>query len=255
LSESQKEFSTIFSKTIQPSPHSAGEEETDLSRATMMLRERVPQFFNTSQIQYVVILFPTIFCALDQSFEGFPWVENSDLLYSEDFELADHSIFEKFKLKPKSLNSNNIKTRPRSLFCFNSQPSQIESFNQLKSQHPGIVHGICDATHQAPVSFPNLSSNSIDFVLLKLRPLFGATLCACLMKVSTADLLAHLFYGGGVVSFSCARAFSHRNFTDQAKRLENGTPSMVNIFIANEGINLFNKIRIAEYDFQKALKI
>ena len=257
ISTSQIQKIKSLSQNLIPSPHSS-EEQSDFDRALSLLRSNIVDLFGTSLINYTVVLYQTRESAIDQIFESFPWNNGSHYIIHPNF---DHSIQiskSTFNfankhgatqiLKESENFSNSLKSVTKSsshsllLTSYYDQQESLNQASQFQKQGFGVHHILLDATPAAPFHYPNLSSNSFDFVLLSLKKICGIELCALLIKLQAAEQLRPQFYGGGAVAFSCARSPSHRNFKSHTKRLENGTPLLLSIFASYEGLTNLTRL-------------
>jgi selenocysteine lyase/cysteine desulfurase len=190
-----------------------------------------------------VVLFGTAQSALDEIFEGFRWTRGSHYVIDKSFRInAASSIF--FATKAGAvLGTNESSSSAHSLFCVSYSPENIPKAVNFQRRGSGSHHILLDATQAAPYEFADLSRNSFDFVILSMMKICGIDLCPTLMKLDSADLLSPFFYGGGAVSFSCARTSVHRHFRSHSKRFENGTLPLLAIFCALDGLILMTEFR------------
>ena len=243
VSKSQQDLLKTLSNELLPSPHSS-EDQSEFDRTLSLLRKNIASLFSTSLINYTVILFQTPREALNTIFEGFPWSHGSKYFIDNSF-CIDHSDAVKFANKNGAVQQtslNNESNTSQSLYCMNYTHEDLEKFLSLMKRS-GRNHVLLDSTKTAPYEFVDLSVNNFDFVLLSMKQICGIELCACLIRLDTAEQISPMFYGGGAVAFSCARSFAHRSFKSHTKRLENGTPSLFAIFESYEGLKLMNKMK------------
>ncbi|OHS95452.1 hypothetical protein TRFO_38459 [Tritrichomonas foetus] len=230
-----------LSQKLIASPHSS-EEQSDFDRTLALLRTTIAELFSTNLINYTVILFQTPEAAIDEIFESFPWGNNSHYVVDDSFEL-DIANYIHYAEKAGATSGNlNTTSKSKSLLLTTFSEKKIEEASQFQKKGFGLHHVLFDATQSAPFHIPNLTKNPFDFFLLSLKKICGIELCAMLIKLQAAEQLRPQFYGGGAVAFSCAREYIHRNFKSHTKRLENGTPPLVSIFAAYEGINVILKL-------------
>jgi selenocysteine lyase/cysteine desulfurase len=231
-----------FGQKLFPSPHSS-EEQSDFDRALALLRKSVADAFGVSLINYDVVLFGTAQSALDEVFEGFPWGRGSHYVIDRSFRVDTRSSALFAEKAGAVLSTNESSSSAHSLLCLSYSPENVAKAVAFQRRASGSHHVLLDATQAAPYAFADLTRNSFDFVILSMVKICGVDLCPALMKMEAAQLLVPLFYGGGAVAFSCARAFIHRHFSANSKRFENGTPPQLAIFAALDGFNLMTEFR------------
>jgi selenocysteine lyase/cysteine desulfurase len=231
-----------FGQKLFPSPHSS-EEQSDFDRALTLLRKNLTDTFGVSLINYEVVLFGTAQSALDEVFEGFPWARGSHYVIDKSFRISTTSSILFAQKAGAVLATNESSSSAHSLLCLSYSPDSMAKAINFQRKAPGSHHILLDATQAAPYQFADLTQNSFDFVILSMMKVCGIDLCPALMKLDVADLLSPLFYGGGAVSFSCARLMVHKHYHAHAKRFENGTPPQLAIFCALDGLNLMNEFR------------
>lgn len=227
---------------LMASPHSS-EEQSDFDRVLMLLRKAVASLFSVSLANFDVIIFGTPEAALEAFFESFGWPDGSKYLIHESFEIPSASSVEFAERAGASRGTFEANTSVKALICVPATSEGAEAVSKLKERKYGTHTVLGDATSSAPFEFANLMENVFNFVLLSMKHICGIELCLAVVKKESAELLVPSFYGGGAVAFSCARSPDHRNFLSNAKRFENGTPPLVNIFAAYEGLLLMNKLR------------
>ena len=245
ISQSQIEKMKSVSVKIQPSPHSS-EEQSSFDRSLTTIREKLADIFNSSQVSFAAVLFPSRESAIYSIFEGFPWKNGFTLILDKNFHV---NLDEAMKF-PTALNAQIIespnptqKLNQKFLYCFTYEDDILERIDKLRATSDGTRFFICDATKNGAFQLPDLNAVPYDYTLLSLKHICGADVTACLMRLTSADKLVPAFYGGGAVSFSCARKGYHINFKSHSKRFENGTPSMMPIFSGVVGIDLWQKMK------------
>jgi selenocysteine lyase/cysteine desulfurase len=226
-----------FGRKLFPSPHSS-EEQSDFDRALTLLRKGITELFGVSLINYEVVLFGTAQSALDELFESFPWARGSHYIIDKSFKIGTNSAIRFAETAGAVFSTDEASSAARSLLCLSYSIDNLEKAIKFQRRGLGNHHVLLDATQAAPYDFADLTRNSFDFIVLSMVKICGIDLCPTLMKLEAAQLLAPLFYGGGAVAFSCARAFIHRPFRAHSKRFENGTPPQLAIFCALDGLNL-----------------
>lgn len=248
ISQNQIDKIQMLGQKIQPSPHSS-EDLSEFDRVLDLLREDLTHIFNTSRVRYATVLFPDMKSAIDSIFEGFPWSEGSHFLLDtensinqNDFSWSINFAISSGATQVDFSNLKSVRSHSHSLLYCTYRPDLLPEITSFVNNGSGNHQVILDATALAPYEYPNLFEHSLDFCVISLERVCGSHLCACLMRLDTADLLAPHFYGGGAVAFSCARTFTHRNFRSHTKRFENGTPSIMHIFTAYYGLQTVNKI-------------
>ncbi|KAH0786963.1 MOSC N-terminal beta barrel domain containing protein [Histomonas meleagridis] len=246
VSNSQRDRLNELSQQILSSPHSS-EDQSEFDRISALFRKSIADMFSTSLINYTVIFFPSPQAALDCIFEGFPWTRGSHYIFHESFQIQNDTAILFAEKLGASLASTESSSSAHSLFCVTYTPTNLEKAKNFAKKSSGLNHILFDATQAAPFDLIDLSNNSVDFILLSMKKICGIELCPTLIRLDTAEQISPLFYGGGAVAFSCARGLIHRSFKSHVKRLENGTPPMINIFEAFEGLNLMRKMK-SQYD-------
>ena len=244
ISQSQIEKMKSFSVKIQPSPHSS-EEQSSFDRSLTTIREKLADIFPSRHVSFATVLFPSRESAIYSIFEGFPWKNGFTLILNENFNV---NLDEAMKF-PTALNAQVIqspnpsqKLNQKFLYCFTYEEDVFEQVETLRKTSDGTRFFLCDATKNGTFELPDLSSVPYDYTLLSLKHICGADVTACLMRLMSADKLVPAFYGGGAVSFSCARKGYHIHFKSHPKRFENGTPSMMPIFSGVTGIDLWQRM-------------
>ena len=245
ISQSQIERMKSISVKIQPSPHSS-EEQSSFDRSLTTIREKLADIFNSSQVSFAAVLFPSRESAIYSIFEGFPWKNGFTLILDSNFHV---NLDEAMKF-PTALNAQiiqspnpNQKLNQKFLYCFTYEDDILERIDKLRATSDGTRFFICDATKNGTFQLPDLNAVPYDYTLLSLKHICGADVTACLMRLTSADKLVPAYYGGGAVSFSCARKGYHVHFKSHSKRFENGTPSMIPIFSGVVGIDLWQKMK------------
>lgn len=266
ISTSQIQKIKSLSQKLIPSPHSS-EEQSDFDRTISLLRSKIAELFSTNLINYSVILFQNREAAIDEIFESFPWNNGSHYIIHPNFDKNIKLLESTFNfahasganqiLKESKDFTKDIKYVTKSgahsllLTSFYDNQKSLDISKQYLKQGFGVHHVLFDATSAAPFHYPNLSTNSFDFVLLSFKKICGIDLCALLVKLQSAEQLKPQFYGGGAVAFSCARSLVHRNFKSHTKRFENGTPLLLSIFASYEGLVDLTKFVNSEITFSE----
>ena len=227
---------------LMPSPHSS-EEQSEFDRVLMLLRKSSATLFNVSLANFDVIVFGSAESALNTIFESFRWTNGSKFIIDESFSIPTESSIPFAMAAGATKGDVNSPVVANSLLCVSSGPSGSAASSRFRGKKPGNEFVLADATRSAPYNFADIENEGFDYVLLSMKQICGIDLCLGLFKKVSAELLVPSFYGGGAVAFSCARALIHRNFSSNTKRFENGTPPLMSIFAAYEGLCLMNTIR------------
>ena len=227
---------------LMASPHSS-EEQSDFDRILMLLRKAAASLFSVSLANFDVIVFGTREAALEAFFESFGWPQGSKFVIHDKFEVPCASAVQIAEEAGATRGSFEASANVKTLICVPATREGEEAAAKLKDKRYGTHSVLGDATSAAPFRFANLMENVFNFVLLSMKHVCGIELCLAIVKKESAELLVPSFYGGGAVAFSCARSLAHRNFLSNSKRFENGTPPLINIFAAYEGLLLMNRMR------------
>jgi selenocysteine lyase/cysteine desulfurase len=243
-----------FGDKLFPSPHSS-EEQSDFDRTLTLLRKNLTDIFGVSLINYEVVLFGTTQSAVDELFEGFQWSRGSHYVIDKSFKINTTSSILFATKAGGILGTKESSSSAHSLFCVSYSRENIEKAINFQMRCSGSHHILIDATQAAPYEFADLTRNSFDFVILSMMKICGIELCPTLMKLESAELLSPFFYGGGAVSFSCARTSVHRHFRSHSKRFENGTLPQLSIFCALDGLILMRELRKSFSVLEKAKEL
>ena len=229
LSLQQTNFLKEFSTRITPAPHSS-EDQSLFDRNSSVFREKICGFLHTSLVQHAVIFYQDKQTALDSIFESFPWVEGSQYIIGLDEDMSYPLQFASVATE----GSSNSVSKTHSLYC--TTIDHLDEAMKYRNRVIGKHHVLIDLVDSYDI---DLSHVPVDFTLLSFPQICGIGLCAAVVRLDTCCLMTPKFYGGGTIAFACARSGAHRSFKSHSARLENGTPSFLNILLAYEGFKVF----------------
>ena len=274
-------FHRDLSDNLYGNPHSANPSSKLTSDKVEQVRQKILEFFNTTQEEYKVIFTSGATAALKILAESFSFTEKSVeqgesnnvdpvFCYLEDnhtsvigmreivaakgvqekcVQLSDenHSIVDKLNAISDSNNNNN--NTQNNLFAYPA----LSNFSGFKYPLSWIddVHKysdrwyvLLDAASCSSTSKLNLSLYQPDFITLSFYKIFGfpTGLGALLVRNKCVHLLKKTYFGGGTVQMSLTRDRIHVDKEELCDKFEDGTISYLDIIALQHGFDAIRKL-------------